>query len=378
MALFTPAHDQFRREVRDIVETELAPRAAEFEEPSVVRSLFSRFGAWGWLGLSVPSEYGGRGLDFSYDVVLAEELPRCRTMGVALSLAAHAHFVIPYLVAHGSEAQRRNLLPDLVRGTKVAALAATEPTGGTDLVRSVQCTAEDDGDFWIINGEKKFTTNGPIADYVLTLVRTAHSSGTTSFTLVMVPTNTPGLEVTTLRTMGMKSSPTGWLRFRGCRVEKSMTVGRQNLGFLYLMNGLQRERLIASVSAVALAELALTETASRVRSRMIYDGRLADLQTVRHRIAEMAAEIESCRRFVHSVAETYRDGRIEGKEICMIKFHVMEKVQNILGACLQLHGGEGYLDDHWLSRVFRDSRVFTIGGGVSEAMKDMVAGYLRL
>ncbi len=378
MALFNQEHEKFRREVRSIIEAELAPRAAEFEDPQVVRTWFRRLGSWGWLGLSVPTEYGGRGGDFAYDIVLAEEMPRARAMGLALSLGVHSQFVVPHLLSHGTETQRRQIVPVLVRGEKVAGIAATEPTGGTDLVRSVQCSAMDDGDFWVISGEKKFITNGPIADYVLALVRTSPNGGSTSFALVLVPTDIPGFEVSTLRTMGIKASPTGWLKFRECRVPKSMTVGKPNLGFLYLMNGLQRERLVLAVSAVALAALVLQETIARVRSRMIFGHPLGELQAVRHRIAEMAAEIEANRRFVRSVAESYRDGRVEGKEICMIKFHVMESVQRVIAQCLQLHGAEGFLEDHWVSRVFRDTRVFTIGGGVSEAMKDLVAGYLRL
>ncbi|GIW45163.1 MAG: acyl-CoA dehydrogenase [Candidatus Binatia bacterium] len=378
MALFTPAHEEFRRETRALIESELAPRAAEFDDPNLVRSYFRKFGAWGWLGLSVPKEYGGRGGDFAYDVVLGEEIPRARTMGLALSIAAHSQFVIPYLLAHGTAAQKNEIVPELVRGEKIAGIAATEPTGGTDLVRAVRCTAVDDGDFWVISGEKKFTTNGPIADYILALVRTSAKPGSNSFSLILVPTNTPGFEVSTLRTMGMRSSPTGWLKFRECRVPKSLTIGKPHLGFLYMMSGLQRERLIASVSAVGLADLVLQETMARARARMIYERPLSELQAVRHRIAEMAAELESNRRFVRSVAESYRDGRVEGKEICMIKYHVMESVQRIVAQCMQLHGGEGFLDDHWISRAFRDTRVFTIGGGVSEAMKDLVAGYLRL
>lgn len=378
MALFREEHERFRREVRELIEKELAPRAAEFDDPQVIRKAFRQFGAWGWLGLSVPAEYGGRGGDLAYDVVLAEEIPRARTMGLALSLGVHSQFVVPHLLSYGTETLRRDIVPALVRGEKIAGIAATEPTGGTDLVRSVQCTAVDDGDFWVISGEKKFITNGPIADYVLALVRTSPNVATTSFALVLVPTDVPGFEASTLRTMGVKASPTGWLKFRECRVPKSMTVGKPTLGFLYLMNGLQRERLVLAVSAVALADLVLQETIARVRARMIFGHPLAELQTVRHRIAEMAAEIEANRRFVRSVAESYRDGRVEGKEICMIKFHVMESVQRVVGQCLQLHGAEGFLEDNWISRVFRDTRVLTIGGGVSEAMKDLVAGYLRL
>lgn len=379
MGLFTAAHEEFRQKVRAVVENELAPRVNELEQPGGVnRALFARLGSYGWFGLSVPKEYGGLGLDFSYDVVLAEEVPRSRMMGLPSSLAAQAELAIPLLLQHGTEEQKREFLVPLVRGEKVAGVAATEPTGGSDLVRAVQCMATDDGDFWVISGEKKFTTNGPIADYVLALVRTGATRGTMGFALVLVATDTPGFEATPLRTLGMKSSPTGWLRFHRCRVPKSMTVGKPHLGLVYLMQGLLRERLIGSISALGLASFALEETIARVRARSIYGGTLGELQTVRHRIAEMAAQVESNRRFVHSVAESFRDGKVESKEICMIKFHVMETVQRVIEQCAQLHGGEGYLEDHWLARAYRDVRMLTIGAGVSEAMKDLVAGYLRV
>ncbi len=381
MSLFTAAHEAFRREVRAVIERELAPRAHEWEQwGALTKDVFQIFGRHGWLGLSIPPQYGGQGLDFAYEIVLVEELPRSRMMGLPLSFAAQAHFVIPFLVHQGTEEHRRRFLPALLSGEKVAALAATEPTGGTDLVRSVQCTARDEGDFWVISGEKKFITNGPIADYVLTLVRTGPSGrGTAGFALVLVPTDTPGFEVVeTLRTMGMRSSPTGWLRFNDCRVPKTLTIGRPHLGLVYLMNGLQRERLVTSASAISLARLILEETIRRVQNRQLYEQPLGKLQAVRHRIAEMAAQVECCRRFVHSVAESFRDGQVESKEICMIKFLVMETVQKVVEQCAQLHGAEGYLEDHWVARAYRDVRMFTIGGGVSELMKDLVAGHLRL
>lgn len=380
MSLYTPAHEEFRKEVRRQIEQHLTPRAQEWEQHGALpKEVFKLLGSFGWFGLSVPARFGGRGLDFGYDMVLVEELPRSRMMGLSLSFAAQAYFVIPFLIEHGSPKQQQEILPLFLQGDAVAALAATEPTGGTDLTRSVHCTAQEDGDFWVISGEKKFITNGPIADYVLTLVRTSRSQGTSGFGLVLVPTDTPGFQVlATLRTMGMKSSPTGWLRFEECRVPKALTVGKPHLGLLYLMNGLQRERLVTSASAISMAALAVEETIARVRRRQIYDGPLGDLQAVRHRIAEMAAHVECCQRFVRSVAESFRDGHVESKEICMIKFLVMETVQRVIEQCAQLHGAEGYLDDHWIARMYRDVRMFTIGGGVSELMKDLVAGYLRI
>lgn len=380
MSLYTAAHEEFRRQVRTQIEEQFAPRALSLEQGGALsKEEFRLFGSFGWFGLSVPRELGGSGLDFGYDMVLLEELPRSRMMGLPLSLAAQAHFVIPYLVRHGSLEQQREVLPLLLRGEAIGALAATEPTGGTDLTRSVRCTAHDDGDFWVISGEKKFITNGPIADYVLTLVRTSRGKGTASFALVLVPTATPGFEVVApLRMTGMKSSSTGWLRFQECRVPKSFTVGKPHLGLFYLMDGLHRERLAGGACAISMAALAVEETIERVRSRQIFDRALGELQAVRHRIAEVASQVECCQRFVRSVAESFRDGRIEGKQICMIKFLVMETVQRVIDQCAQLHGAEGYLEDHWIARLYRDVRMFTIGGGVSELMKDLIAEYLRI
>ena len=266
-----------------------------------------------------------------------------------------------------------------MKGEKIGAVASSEPTGGSDIVRSIRCTATDDGDAWVLNGEKKYITNSPIADFVITLVRTRPEPSLHSLSLVIVPTNTPGFRVKdVLKKLGVKSSPTGWLEYRDCRIPKTLTLGKPNLGYHYVARNILEERLMGGVSALALGRLVLEDTIAHVKAREAFDGTLAHLQTVRHRIAEMAAELESSRRFVYSVCESYRDGHVESKEICMIKFHVFEIVQRVVERCLQLHGGAGFLEDHWIARAYRDVRLLSIGGGPSELMKDLVAAYLRL
>lgn len=380
MTLFSEAHQAYRTRLRHLVEENLTPHADEWERNAELpRSAFAPLAAAGAFGLNLPREWGGQGLDFGYNIVLAEELPRSRMLGLTLSMIAQAQFFSPLLADIGTEEQKREFLTPAIRGEKLGALAVTEPTGGSDLVRAVRTTATDDGDFWVVNGEKKYITNGPIADFIVALVRTRPEDAMTSFSLLLIPTDTPGFRVKeSLRKLGLHTSPTGWLELDGCRVPKRLTLGKPNLGFFYAGTRLIEERLVAAATGVAVAAMVLEETIAYLRGRSIYDRRLADMQVVRHKIVEAAAELEMARRFVYSLAENYRDGKVEAKEICMAKFQVVDVVHRVVERCLQLHGGSGFLEDTWVSRVYRDMRVLSVGGGASEMMKDLVAGYLRL
>ena len=379
-ALFSPAHEAFRKQARRFVEEQLAPHVDGWErKEQLPRAVMRDLGRAGLLGLTYPKKYGGRGLDFGYAVVLAEELPRCRALGVPLSIFAQTHFVPPLLAALGTEKQKREFLVPLLRGEKIGAVASSEPTGGSDIVRSIRCAAVDDGDAWVVSGEKKYITNGPIADFIVTLVRTREEPTINSLSLLIVPTDTPGFRARALREkLGARSSPTGWLTYNKCRVPKDLTLGRPNLAYHYVARNILEERLIGGVAAVAFAELVLRATIAHLQGREAFDTTLAHLQAVRHRVAEMAAELESSRRFVRSVCTSYRDGKVEEKEICMIKFHVFEIVQRVVERCLQLHGASGFLEASWIARAYRDVRVLSIGGGASELMKDLVAAYMRL
>jgi citronellyl-CoA dehydrogenase len=380
MSLFSPAHETFRLRVRRFVDVNLTPHADEWErQGSFPLSVLRDLGREGLLGLTQSRKYGGQDLDFGYNVVLAEELPRSKMMGLTLSIVAQTNIFPPLLAALGTEDQKQEFLAPAIRGEKVGGVASTEPSGGSDVVRAIQCTAIDDGDFWVITGEKKYITNGPIADFLIVLVRTRPAYATNSLSLVIVPTDIPGFRVKeTQRKLGMHTSPTGWLSFDQCRVPKRLTLGKPNLGYFYVARNILEERLIGGSSAIALAGLVLQETIRYLQERIAFGQPLSQLQAVRHRVAEMAADVEFCKRFVHSVCESYRDKKVEAKEICMIKFRVFETVQRVVEQCLQLHGGYGFLEENWITRVFRDARVLSVGGGASELMKDLVATYLRL
>jgi alkylation response protein AidB-like acyl-CoA dehydrogenase len=380
MTLFSEAHEAFRGRVRRFVEEHLTPHAEEWERNGEFPiSLFRELGREGFLGLSRPREFGGQGLDFGYNVVLAEELPRSKMMGLTASVLAQTNVFLPLLARLGTNEQKEEFLAGAVRGEKIGALGAAEPTGGSDMVNAVQCTAVDDGDFWVVTGEKKFITNGPIADFVVVLVRTRPQHATNSLSLIIVPTDTPGFSVKErLRKLGLNTCPTGWLTFDGCRVPKRLTLGTPNLGYFYTASNILEERLVIGASSISLAGLVLEDTIRYIQQRNVFGGPLSKLQAVRHTIAEVAADIEMGRRFVHSVCKDYSDGRVEAKEICMIKFRVAQIAQSVVERCLQLHGGYGYLEENWITRIFRDARVVSVFGGPSELMKDLVATYLRL
>ena len=380
MTLFGEAHEAFRQRLRAYVESQLTPHADEWEERCVMpRSVFSELAGEGFIGMSRDPKYGGQGLDFGYDVVLAEELPRSKMPGLSLSVVLQNSLVVPLLAWQGTDAQKREFLAPAIAGKRIGAVASTEPDGGSDILRGTRCEAVSDGDHWVLTGEKIYITNGPIADFVITLAKTRETVSPTSFSLIIVPTDTPGFRVKeSLRKLGMYTSPTGWLVYDACRVPKRYTLGKTNVGFFYHTQNLLEERLMAGICSVSLANLILEDTVRHVQRRVVYDSPLATLQTVRHRIVEHATEVEMARRFVYSVCERYRDGHVDAKEICMIKFRVVDMLQRLVTDCMQLQGGTGFLADNWITRVYRDMRVLSLGGGVSELMKDIIAGYLRL
>lgn len=380
MSLFGDGHEAYRRRLRAYTEERLAPHAAEWDaRGELPRSVFEELGREGFLGPTRAPAVGGQGLDFAYDVVLAEELARSRMPGLALSVLCQNNLVLPLLDSLATPEQKEEFLIPAVAGRSIGAVASTEPAGGSDIIRATQLRAHSEGDHWVLHGEKLYITNGPIADFVITLARTRDMPSPTSFTFVIIPTDTPGFRVKErLRKLGMHTSPTGWLEFDHCKVPKGYTLGKPGVGYFYHTKNLLEERLVTGVCAASLATLVLDDTIQYLRERTVYGRPLSHLQVVRHRLVDMATDVEMSRRFVHSVCEAYRDGRVEAKEICMIKFRVIEILQKLVPECLQLYGGAGFLEDNWITRVYRDMRMLSLGGGVSELMKDIIAGYLRL
>ncbi len=342
------------------------------------REAFAAFGRAGLLGLTAAPRYGGQGRDLWHNVALLEELAAARSPGVGASIVSQAIVCAPLLETYGSPAQKEVFLRPILAGDCVAAIAATEPQAGSDF-DGLACRASDRGDHWQLDGEKKFITNVPVADVVLVLARRDDARGPCGFVLLLVPRATPGCEMQApLRTFGLRSSPLGWLRFTRCRVPKAATLGEPDGGFLYASRQLMVERLLASVGVVALGRLMLDDTVAYVQRRRAHGGPLAALQVVRHTLVDCATDLEMVRRCAYALCASAAGGRLEERAICMLKIRAAELLQRLAGTCLQLHGAAGFLDDHWLTRVYRDARGFSLAGGSTAMLKDLIAGYLRL
>jgi acyl-CoA dehydrogenase len=373
----TDEHAMLRRTVRAFVEKEVAPQVDAWEEAGrIPRAFWRRLGELGLLGLEFPTEYGGAGGDFLSSVVLGEEMARCRSGGVAFSVLVHTDMSSPWLTRYGTEAQKRRYLPGIVRGETVCALGITEPGTGSDMA-SISTRAARDGDRYRLTGSKIFITNGVHGDLYFVAART--SPGTAErrhagISMFLVERDTPGFTVSRrLDKMGMRASDTAELSLQDCPVPAENLLGEEGRGFHQLAAGLQRERIMAAVLALSGAAQALEDTVAYVRERHAFGEPLAAKQVLRHRVADMATEIEAARHLVHHAASLYTAGRDCVTEVSMAKLFATEVANRVAYQAVQLHGGYGYMREFPVERFFRDVRLWTIASGTSEIMREIVA-----
>lgn len=362
-----PEHDAFRHAVRRLAEEEIRPHLADWERRKTLpRRLFRACGEAGLTGVVVPEALGGRGLELSHSLVLAEELVWAGALGAAVSLLLPANSVCPILARHGSEEAHETFLRPILRGEKIAALGVTEPGGGSAVIEALATTAEDRGDHWLLRGEKMFITNGPIADVVLVLARTAPHRKALSMTFLAVPTETPGFRVLEQHEkLGLCSSPTGWLVFEDCRVPKSFTVGPRDQGYMLFSEVIHEERLLVAASAVAIAERCLEHTARNLDSRSRASA-----------LAPLQAEADACRAFVRRAAVGLGQGRQDPDLRHVAKFAVCDRVQGIVRRCVEALGLDALQEDSWMARTWRDVRVLSVFAGTSETVLDTYAAAL--
>jgi len=376
---FTESHEIFRKTIRDFCEKELAPHAEAWERDEIFpREVFNRFGEMGFLGIRYPEDVGGSALDYWYTVVYAEELPRSRMAGLAMAMMVQSDMATPIIQSHGTKEQKEEFLVPAIRGEKIAALGVTEPNAGSD-VANIRTTAKRDGDDYIINGSKTFITNGTRADFVTLAVKTNPAEGYHGVSVFLVPTDTPGFHVSRkLRKMGNHSSDTAELHFDNMRVPRRYLLGEEGMGFYYIMENFQGERLIASISALAGADLLLSKTIEYCQQREAFGRPIAKFQVNRHKIVDMATKIEAGRHLNYHCADLYDRGVNCVKEISMAKIFCGELAIEVAHHCVQLHGGYGYMDEYDVSRAYRDARLITIGGGTSEVMKEIISKLMNL
>jgi acyl-CoA dehydrogenase len=370
--IFAPEHEQFRDSVRRFIAAEMLPHYAKWEEAGIApREIWLKAGAAGILGTSIPEEYGGSGGDFYFDAVVVEELSRHFLAGPAWEL--HSYIVAPYLLRHGTEAQKQRWLPKMASGEVIASIAMTEPDGGSDL-KAVRTTAVRDGDDYVINGSKTFITNGIAGDMVLLVAKTAPALGAKGISLFLVDTSLPGYRKgRNLKKIGNKASDTAELFFDDVRVPADCLLGGENDGWRCLMTELVQERLLVAVRAMATCEAALAETVEYTRLRKAFGQTVFEFQNTRFKLADAAAEIQVGRVFVDRCIELHVEGRLDARTAAMAKLWTTEVQQHVLDDCLQLHGGYGYMWEFPIARAWADARVHRIYAGTNEIMREIIA-----
>ncbi len=370
--LFSHEHEQFRESVRKFFEQEAVPFHAQWEKDGHIdRALWNKAGEAGMLCSHIPEEYGGMSADFLYSAVVIEEQARLGLSGVGFSL--HSDIVAPYILHYGTEEQKHKYLPKLVSGELVTAIAMTEPGTGSDL-QGVKTTAVLDGDEYVINGSKTFITNGYLADLVIVVAKTDAKAGAKGISLFLVEANTPGFaKGKRLEKVGMKAQDTSELFFQDVRVPKENLLGKEGMGFVYLMQELPQERLTVGLLAITSAEAALEWTKDYTRERKAFGRPVADFQNTRFKLAEMATEIQIGRVFVDRCLELHLQKKLDVPTAAMLKYWSTDLQCKVIDECVQLHGGYGYMLEYPIARAWADSRVQRIYAGTNEIMKEIIS-----
>jgi citronellyl-CoA dehydrogenase len=385
---FTEEHEQFRKTVRAFAEKELAPHVDEWEESGCFpNSVFKRAGELGVLGAHFPEEHGGGGQDYWYSVVKAEELPRCRSAGVGMGLLVQSDMATPVISDIGTKEQIDEVLKPVLAGDKIISLGVSEPAAGSD-VAGIKTTARRDGDDYVLNGQKTFITNGTRADFITLLAKTNPDAGAHGCTFFLVPTKSKGFGVSkALKKIGNKSSDTAELFLEDVRLPARYRLGEENMGFMYLMQNFQTERLIAGVSAVSGAFLMIEEAIAYGRERTTFGKPIIKREIWQHKFVDLLTKCEAAKAFVYSVVDRYNHERYVQKQplsmetvklISMVKILVGDVASEVADSCLQFHGGWGYIEDYRIARAWRDQRLLRIGGGTSETMKYYLAKLIGL
>ena len=380
---YRPEHLDLREALRRFVAREIAPHVDAWDEAGTFpRDLYRRAADVGLLGLGFPEEYGGlSGVDSFHRLIASLELAQAGSGGVVASLMSHTIGAPPVAMLGSAELKRR-VLPAVLAGERIAALAITEPSGGSD-VSALRCTALRDGDHYVVRGEKTFITSGIRADYLTVAVRTdPQAEGARGISLLLVDGDTPGLSRTPLSKMGWWASDTAHLRFDGCRVPAGNLLGAEGTGFRAIMHNFNAERFSMAVGAVGFAWVCYQEALAWARERRTFGQRLADHQVVRHRLVDMLASIEAARAMLEETAWRLDHAPAGDAElvasICLLKNVATRCMQSCADGAVQTLGGMGYMRGTRSERIYREVKVNMIGGGAEEIMKDLAARQLGL
>jgi alkylation response protein AidB-like acyl-CoA dehydrogenase len=364
----TEEHHLFRSSLRDFLDKEVVPFVDQWEnEHQLPKEIFKKFGEMGYFGLTQEEKYGGSNLDFWYDVIFIEEVSKSNSGGFGASISAHPYLSMSHLKHEGSDFLKEKYLPKAISGEWHGALAITEPHAGSD-VANIRTTAKEEGDYYLINGSKCFITNGVSADYIIVACKTKNG-----ISMILVEGNSIGLSKNNLNKLGWKASDTAELAFDNVKVPISNLLGEEGKGFYYIMQRFELERLTLALGALASSEWALQYTLQYMNERKAFGKTINKFQVLRHKVAQMAAEIENVKTFTYHICKMYNDRKYCVKEASMSKLLATELSDKVAYQCLQMFGGYGYMEEYKMARFFRDSRLGTIGGGSSEIMCEIIA-----
>jgi citronellyl-CoA dehydrogenase len=368
--LFNADHDEPRRILQKFIATEINPHVDEWEDDGIfpAHELFRKLGSLGFLGLNKPAEFGGQGLDYSYALMMAEELGLIRCGGVPMAIGVQTDMATPALARFGSDEVRREFLAASITGEYVACIGVSEPGAGSD-VASIKTNAVSDGDDYVINGGKLWITNGTQADWICLLANTSDGQVHRNKSLICVPMRTKGVNVARkLDKMGMRSSDTAQIFFDNVRVPKRNRIGEEGKGFTYQMIQFQEERLWGAASTLKAMELIIADTIEYTRGRKAFGQSILDNQVVHFKMAELQSEVELLRSLIYRAAEALIAGEDVTKLATMAKLKAGRLARELTDACLQYWGGMGFTNETSVSRAYRDFRLTSIGGGADEVM----------
>ncbi|MCW5906989.1 MAG: acyl-CoA dehydrogenase family protein [Chitinophagales bacterium] len=370
---FTEEHELFRQSAREFIQKEVIPNGEKWEaEELVPREVFKKMGEQGLLGINFPEQYGGTDNDFWYTVVWLEEIAKSKLAGFAAAVSVHQFMATNHILHAGSDALKAKYLPPSISGSYVGSIAISEPGAGSD-VAAMRTTAKKEGDYYILNGNKTFITNGYYGNFVTVACKTDPDAGMAGISLIVVDQGTPGFTTSRLKKMGWKSSDTAELFFDNVKVPAGNLVGKEGQGFFYIMESFQLERLVAAIMAVAGAELVIEMTLKYMHERSAFGKPISKFQVLRHKMVDLTTEVEITKRFVYYCCDLFARGIFCVKECSMAKLKATELGKTVADECLQMFGGYGWMSEYPIERCYRDARVGTIVGGTTEIMKEIIA-----
>ena len=373
--IYEAEHIEFRRTVRNWIESEIAPNHEQWERDGIVpRSVWEDAGIRGFLGIAVPEIYGGGGSeDFRFAAIISEEIGFAGVVGGAHGFTVHNDIVLPYILSLANDEQKMRWLPKMVSGKYIGALAITEPNTGSDM-GAIKTTALLDGDEYIVNGSKTFISNGINSDVIVAAVRTSPDLGKKGISLLVIERGMSGFERgRNLEKIGKHSQDTAELFFNDMRVPASNLLGLEGDGMKYLMHNLAQERLSIAVDAVAVAVAALNWTQAYTKERTAFGQNLSQFQNTKFVMAELFAEVQIGQVYVDRCIELHNKKELDATQAAVAKFWLTEMQNRVVDRCLQLHGGYGYMREYPIARAWLDSRIQTIYGGTSEIMKEVIS-----